>query len=93
MGILVKNEIAISYKISGMDTSADGIIGLQFKHYMSEYCFIIFSVTFPQKVRLGLTPNVFFSHLLMQFYSHNLLEADAVSVCGDLNSRTLERLY
>lgn len=80
---MVKNEIFRSYRVSLIDKSIDGIIGVQFKHLVSEYCFIIFSCYLPPEG--SVRADWLYNHLLVQIY--NLLEADAIYVCGDLNSR------
>lgn len=52
---------------------------------MSEYCFIIFSCYLPPEGSVRADSYGLYNHLLVQIY--NLLEADAIYVCGDLNSR------
>ena len=85
VGILVKNKIFSSYSVRVIDKSMDGLIGLELKNLITEYCFIIFSCYLPPEGSVWADPNGLFNQLLVQVY--NLSEADAVYMCGDLNSR------
>ena len=86
VGFCVRSELLKMYKIEVLDREMHGILGLQFKHLQSDYCFVVFTCYLPPEMSpWGRDASGFFSHLLSQIYlcSHT----DAVYVSGDFNSR------
>ena len=73
-------------KIEIINKAIEGIIGLRVEHRESDYCFVVFSCYLPpEQSKWGRDASSFYSHLLSQVYLYT--EADAIYICGDLNSR------
>ena len=86
VGILVRDEICISYNVRVVDKSHEGIIGLQLQHKVSDYTIIVYACYLaPENSPWGRDALSFYSHLLSQTYINN--DTDAIICCGDFNSR------
>ncbi len=89
VGIFVKDQLFQYFKVTVADQAVDGIFALRFEHRVSQYAFVIFSCYLsPESSTRGRDSLTFFSHLLGMVYS---LEADALYICGDFNSRISDR--
>jgi hypothetical protein len=85
VGILIRKEILKIFSVDLIDKSCEGIIGIEFRHKLSSYIFIIYSCYLPPEGSVWLEESVFYSHLISQVYLSNY--ANAVYICGDFNSR------
>ena len=89
VGIFVKDQLLQCFKVTIVDKAVDGILALRFEHRVSQYVFVIFSCYLsPEGSTRGRDSLTFFSHLLCLVY---YLEADAVYICGDFNSRIADK--
>ena len=85
VGILVTNYLLGYFRIQLVDKSMDNIVGVHLEHRKLQYILVIFSCYLPPEGSTrGRDSVTFFTHLLAQVYS---LEADAIYLCGDFNSR------
>lgn len=83
-GVFVKNTILDSFSVR-TDKAYEGIPCLHFEHVVSRYSFIVISCYLsPETSTWGRNADLFFAHLLSLIYA---ADADAVYICGDLNSR------
>jgi hypothetical protein len=74
------------FHLSVVDKTFDGIIALKLVDKETEYeCIIICAYLPPENSVWGRDAASFYSHILQLCYVHN--EADALLLCGDLNSR------
>ena len=86
VGIFVHNSLYDVYEINIINRSFDGILGILLKSKQTGYKIVVYSVYLPpENSPWGRNATDFFSHLLGQMYL--LSDADAIFVCGDLNSR------
>ena len=53
VGTFVCNDLYESYKISVIDQSYEGILGILFQHNTTDHQFIVFCVIFPLKIHPG----------------------------------------
>lgn len=86
VGIFVKNYLFDLFDISIVDNSFDGIIGLKLKHKKTDYEIVVYSLYLPPENSIWCNQTDFFGHLICQLYFNT--DADAIYLCGDLNSRT-----
>ena len=76
-----------TFKVSVIDSSAEGILGVLFTHKFSDYKSIVFSCYLPpEDSPWGRDSATFYGQLLAQIYFHNYV--DCYFVCGDVNGRT-----
>ena len=86
VGLFIKSEFLNDLYISVVDNTYDGILGISLIHKQSEYNIIVFTVYLsPENSPWGRNGSEFYAHLHGQIYL--LSNADALIICGDLNSR------
>ena len=84
--VLVKRNLLREYDVQILDKTFDGILCLQFKSKISDYCFIVISCYLPPSNSVwGRDGTSFYSHLLSLVYLY--ADVDAMFIMGDLNSR------
>ena len=90
VGLFIKSELFKDFNISVVDNIYDGILGIYLTLKQSEYNIIVFSVYLsPKNSPWGRNGSEFYAYLLGQIYL--LSNADALIICGDLNSRIGEK--
>ena len=86
VGILLKRDLLVQYNVHVVDKTIDGIIAIKIVDKVTEHeCVIICAYLPPENSTWGRDAASFYSHVLQLLYVHN--EADALFLCGDLNSR------
>lgn len=83
--ILIKNNVLQEYEVLSVDKSEDGIACIQLKHAVSKYSLALLSCYLPPEGSTWSDPQKLCNDLLVKMY--NLVEFDAVYVCGDFNGR------
>jgi exonuclease III len=87
VGVLIKNDLFEYYDVQVVDKAVDGILALQLSDKVTHHaCVIICAYLPPENSNWGRDAPSFFSHILQLMYMFS--EADALFLCGDLNSRT-----
>ena len=87
VGIFVNDMLLKNYRVSVIDPSLDGILGLLFRYEISGFQFIVFSCYLPpEDSPSGRGNTAYFGTLLSQISFHNYV--DCIFICTDTNCRT-----
>ncbi|CAG2188553.1 unnamed protein product [Mytilus edulis] len=86
VGILIKDWIFEIFKVSVIDKSVDGVLGLKLESRSTNFNFLVFSCYLPpENSNRGRDAQSFFAHLLTQIYMN--CDSDGIFLLGDFNSR------
>ena len=85
MGVFIKNKQFEEFDIIIVDKSFDGIMGIQLRHKITDFTFIVVLCYLAPENSPWSNSTQFFSHLIAQLYMLN--DIDAVYLTGDFNGR------
>ena len=86
-GILIKEHLLQMFKVSVVDKSYEGILGISLQHNLSDYVCHVYSCYLPpENSTWGRDSTSFYSHLLSEIYMY-CDRVDSIILCGDFNSR------